>query len=219
MNYEQMLSVARDVNTSDEWLFDVAQKIMPSATELIVAIAENPNASEDTIIELCLSVITSHEAMKNIFEIPNTTIDYRFELWQSKKVSAKAIGAIANRIDSESALDEIVGILKKNTYNWEIVSEWEAVRRVLINGKYRVYLCNNFPEIFTMEYPGVNTDISEWEKRDWQRWDELDEYYTNLKASMTPQEWEAFEDEMLHDSDDYDEWYDDLEESYSDEEE
>ena len=38
-----MISIASDANTSDEWLFDIAQKIKPGEAELIVAIAENPS--------------------------------------------------------------------------------------------------------------------------------------------------------------------------------
>ena len=222
MNYEQMLSTARDVNTSDEWLFDVAQKIMPSATELIVAIAENPNASEVTIIELCLSVLVSRKTVdeENVTDIKEQ-IRMDREFWEEylaiEKPTGEAVAAIAGRINCECALDELTELLKKNTYNWE-VEGWEALKDALMHNKNVAYLQSKFPEIFTMEYPGVNTDISEWQKREWQRWDELDEYYANLKASMTPEEWEAFEDEMLADSDDDDDC-DDLEECCVDEEE
>lgn len=225
MNYETMISTARNVNTSDEWLFDVAQKIMPSATELIVAVAKNPNSSESTIIELCLSVLVSRKTVdeENVTDIKEQ-IRMDREFWEEylaiEKPTGEAVAAIAERINCEYALDELVELLKKNTYNWE-VEGWEALRNAFMHNKNVAYLQSKFPEIFTMEYPGVNTDIPEWQKREWQRWDELDEYYANLKASMTPEEWEAFEDEMLadsDDSDDYDESYDVLEEGYADEE-
>lgn len=219
MNYEQMVSIARGENTSDEWLFDVAEKIKPGATELIVAIAENPNASEGTIIELCLSTVTSHEALHealmNIYESPNYSGDAYLEFFYSRKIAPEAVGAIANRINSEAALDEIVEILKRNTYNWEEASDWEVLRSSLVTGNHADYLRSKFPEIFEMQYPGTNTDIPEAVKRVWRHWDELDEYYANLKASMSPEEWEVFEDEMMEDPDDYDDYdesYDALEE-------
>lgn len=226
MNYEQMVSIARGVNTTDEWLFDIAEKIKPGATELIVAIAENPNASEATIIELCLSVLVSRKTVdeENITDITEQ-IRMDNEFWKEylaiEKPTGEAVAAIAGRIGCECALAELVELLKKNTYNWEIEG-WEALRDALMHNENVAYLKSNFPEIFTMEYPGVNTDIPESVKREWHRWDELDEYYANLKASMTPEEWEAFEDEMLADTDDYDDYdecYDELEEGYADEKE
>ena len=213
MNYEQMISTARDVKTSDEWLFDVAQKIMPGATELIVAIAENPNASEATIIELCLSVLVSRKTVdeENVTDIKEQ-IRMNRKFWEEylaiEKPTGEAVAAIVGRINCECALDELAELLKKNTYNWE-VEGWEALKDALMHNKNVAYLQSKFPEIFTMEYPGVNTDISEWQKREWRRWDELDEYYASLKESMTPQEWEAFEDEMLADPDDDDCDFDD----------
>lgn len=219
MNYEQMVSIARGANTTDEWLFDIAEKVKPGATELIVAIAENPNASEATIIELCLSTVTSHEALHealmNIYESPNYSGDAYLEFFYSRKIAPEAIGAIANRISSEAALDEIVEILKRNTYNWEEASDWEVLRSILVTGNHATYLRSKFPEIFEMQYPGTNTDIPESVKREWHRWDELDGYYANLKSSMSPEEWEVFEDEMMEDPDDYDDYdesYDALEE-------
>lgn len=212
MNYETMLSIARDVNTSDEWLFDISEKIQPSATELIVAVAKNPNSSEATIIELCLSVLVSRKTVaEEDVEDVTERIRLNYELWEEylaiEKPSGTAIAAIAERINCEYALDELVELLKKNTYNWE-VEGWEAMKNALMHNKNVAYLQNKFPEIFTMEYPGVNTDIPEWVKREWHRWDELDEYYENLKASMTVEEWEAFEDELLYDSDDDDDSWD-----------
>lgn len=222
MNYETMLSIARDVNTSDEWLFDISEKIQPGATELIVAVAKNPNSSEATIIELCLSVLVSRKTVtEEDVEDVTERIRLNYELWQEylaiEKPSGLAIAAIAERINCEYALDELVELLKKNTYNWE-VEGWEALRNAFMHNENVAYMQSKFSEIFTMEYPGVNTDIPEWQKREWQRWDELDEYYANLKASMTPEEWEAFEDELLYDSDDDDDC-DDLEECCADEEE
>ena len=215
MNYETMLSTARDVNTSDEWLFDIAEKIQPGATELIVAVAKNPNSSESTIIELCLSVLVSRKTVdeEKVDDIAER-IRLNYELWKEyleiEKPTGEAIAAIARRVNCECALDELAEILKKNTYNWE-VEGWEALRDALMQNKNVAYFQSKFPEIFTMDYPGVNTDISESVKREWQRWDELDEYYANLKASMTPEEWEAYEDKMMEDSDDFD-YFDDLEE-------
>ena len=219
MNYEQMVSTARGENTSDEWLFDIAEKIQPGATELIVAIAENPNASEATIIELMLSTVMAHdvlhEAMYELWKVDHTG-NALVEYFGSRKIAPAALGAIANRINSESALDEIVEILKRNTYNWEDVSDWEVLRSSLVTGKHVPYLRSKFPEIFEMEYPGTLTDIPESVKREWHRWDELDEYYANLKASMTPEEWEIFEDEMMEDPDDsYDDYDDDDDNSLS----
>ena len=215
MNYEQMVSTARSENTCDEWLFDVAEKIKPGATELIVAIAENPNASEETIIELCLSTVTSHEALHEALTAialdPKFNIEAYLEFGYSRKIAPEAVGAISNRINSEAALDEIVEILKRNTYNWDEPSDWEVLRNALVTGNHVDYLHSKFPEIFEMQYPGTYTDIPEAEKREWHRWDELDEYYANLKASMTPEEWEAYEDKMMEDSDDFD-YFDDLEE-------
>lgn len=227
MNYEIMISTARDVNTSDECLFDIAEKIQPGATELIVAIAENPNVSEETLIELCLSVLVSRktvdeEKITNIVEQIQLNDKFWKEYNETEKPKGEAIAAIARRMNCEYALDELAELLKKNTYNWE-VEGWEVLRDALSHNENVAYLQSKFPEIFTMEYPGVNTDIPESVKREWHRWDELDEYYANLKASMTPEQWEAFEEnEMLADSDDdddYDESYDDLEEGYTDEEE
>lgn len=222
MNYETMLSIARDVNTSDEWLFDISEKIQPGATELIVAVAKNPNSSEATIIELCLSVLVSRKTVaEEDVEDVTERIRLNYELWQEylaiEKPTGEAVAAIAERINCEYALDELVELLKKNNYNWE-VEGWEALRNAFMHNKNVAYLQSKFPEIFTMEYPGVNTDIPECVKREWHRWDELDEYYENLKASMTVEEWEAFEDELLYDSDDDDDC-DDLEECCAAEEE
>ena len=137
MTYEVMISTARDINTPDEWLFDAAEKIQPAENELIVAVAENPNASEETIIELWLSVAIMN-GENNI-----------------KMLTAEAIGAISNRVASEMLLDEIVEILKNNDCYWEI-AEWERLRSILINGKNANYLREKFPEIIEIkQFTGI----------------------------------------------------------------
>lgn len=126
---DERLTQAKNIQATEEELFELAKVAYYNRRELGLAIANHPNATQKVMSMLVKSGF--------MFEEVNE--------------------AIAKRNLYEHDIRDMIHILNANMYDWT-KEEWEKVRKALITGESRVKILQNneLSHIITDEYPGAN---------------------------------------------------------------
>ena len=126
---DERLIQAKNIQATEEELFELAKVAYYNRRELGLAIANHPNATQKVMSMLVKSGF--------MFEEVNE--------------------AIASRKLNEQDIREVIHILDANMYDWN-EEEWEKVRTALVIGESRetINKNNEFSHIITDEYPGSN---------------------------------------------------------------
>lgn len=141
MSKERMIAIAKRRTTTDRWLGEVANTLDYSDAELAVAIAENPNVSNNTIATLL---------NKDFYDVG---------------VTLTLIEKLTSIDGIEEAIDSFVAKFMTNAFDWWS-GDWEQVRRALADGACATYLEENFLYIELWEYPGNSLDDDDWDYDD-----------------------------------------------------
>ena len=141
MSKERLIAIAKRRATTDRWLGKVANTLDYSDTELAIAIAENPNVSNNTIATL----------LSKDFDDVGVTL-----ILIDKLTSVEGI---------EEVIDSFVVKFMTNTFDWWY-GDWEEVRKALANGACATYLEEEFLYIDLWEYPGNSLDDDDWDYDD-----------------------------------------------------
>lgn len=126
---EERLAMANDPNTTEEQLFELTKSTYYNTFDMLVAIAENPNASARIISELVKKHCTAPEI----------------------------VAVIVKRDMNRQELYETIHDLDANMYDWSEV-EWESVRTALVSGECaeKIQKDAEFVHIITDQFPGPN---------------------------------------------------------------
>lgn len=138
---ERMIAIAKRRTTTDRWLGEVANTLDYSDAELAIAIAENPNISNNTIATLL---------NKDFYDVG---------------VTLTLIEKLTSIDGIEEAIDSFVAKFMTNAFDWWS-GDWEQVRRALADGACATYLEENFLYIELWEYPGNSLDDDDWDYDD-----------------------------------------------------
>ena len=126
---EERLAMAKEPNTTEEQLFELTKSTYYNTFDMLVAIAENPNASARVISEL----VKKHCTMPEIIAI------------------------IVKRDMNRLELYDTIHDLDANMYDWS-EEEWESVRSALVNGECaeKIQKDEALAHIITDKFPGPN---------------------------------------------------------------
>lgn len=123
-----------------------------------IVIAKNMQTTEEELFELAkVAYYNRRELGLEIAKHPNATPKVMEMLVKSGFMFVDVNEAIASRKLNEQDIREVIHILDANMYDWT-EEEWEKVRTALVIGESRetINKNNELSHIITDEYPGSN---------------------------------------------------------------